>query len=162
MASTSVDSASPGRKLVDSLFSASVYLPGRFAAPDANSASRQRPPRRTWRCGPPGPSGSVTRGSSSKRGGKARVLPAVRRRRSADARTPRALTSHSGPSEQRGELARLGHRTPADEVLAHVRGRPPIDGLAPLEQGDAVRRPAGDDDVRPESAANDALERPGV
>src|ERR671914_414116 len=41
MRSTSVDSASLGRKLVDSLFSASVYLPGRLAAPDATSATRQ-------------------------------------------------------------------------------------------------------------------------
>ena len=41
MPSTSVDSASAGRNDVDSLFSASLYLPGRFAAPEANSAIRQ-------------------------------------------------------------------------------------------------------------------------
>src|SRR5215218_1591043 len=41
MPSTLVDSASPGRNVVDSLFSASEYLPGRFAAPEASSAIRQ-------------------------------------------------------------------------------------------------------------------------
>src|SRR4051812_19256982 len=39
-ASTLVDSASPGRKLVDSLFSASEYFPGRFAAPEPSRTRR--------------------------------------------------------------------------------------------------------------------------
>jgi hypothetical protein len=39
MPRTFVDSASAGRNVVDSLFSASAYLPGRFAAPDANRMS---------------------------------------------------------------------------------------------------------------------------
>src|SRR5215207_3414590 len=43
IASTLVDSASPGRKDVDSLFSASAYLPGRFAASAPTSTSRQAP-----------------------------------------------------------------------------------------------------------------------
>src|SRR5687768_4372583 len=40
MPSTLVDSASAGRNVVDSLFSASLYLPGRLAAPEATSATR--------------------------------------------------------------------------------------------------------------------------
>ena len=36
-----VDSASPGRNEVDSFFSASVNLPGRFAAPEPTIASTQ-------------------------------------------------------------------------------------------------------------------------
>src|ERR687893_3250808 len=52
--SASVDSASAGRKLVDSLFSASEYLPGRLAAPEANSASRQKPTTRNFALRPAG------------------------------------------------------------------------------------------------------------
>ena len=64
--------------------------------------------------------------------------------------------------EQRGELVRLGDRAPAGEVLADVRGRAAVDRLAARQQRHAVGRAAGDDEVRAERAADDALERRGV
>src|SRR5215207_7074490 len=65
MLSTSVDSASPGRKLVDSLFSASLYRPGRFAAPAANSATRHAPTTTNFAVRPAGTVRMRVTGSSS-------------------------------------------------------------------------------------------------
>src|SRR5829696_9710193 len=65
-------------------------------------------------------------------------------------------------SEQRGELCRLGDRPQAGEALAHVGGRAAVDRLAAGEQRDAVFRAAGEDEMWPELAAYDALERPRV
>src|SRR5215207_9063574 len=128
MLSTSVDSASPGRKLVDSLFSASLYLPGRFAATTTNFALR--------------PAGTVRmRVTGELLQGRGPFLPG---------------------SEQRGELCRLGDRPQAGEALAHVGGRAAVDRLAAGEQRDAVFRAAGEDEMWPELAAYDALERPRV
>src|SRR5215207_11456435 len=149
MASTSVDSASPGRKLVDSLFSASVYLPGRFAAPDANSATRQMASTMNLAVRPAGTvrkrdTGKLLWGGEGTRGFY----------RAASARAVRVTEL-----QERCELRRLGHRAQAGEALAHVRRRPPVDRIAPLQQRDAVRRAARDDDVGTEGAAHDALER---
>src|SRR5215208_3088046 len=61
--------------------------------------------------------------------------------------------------EQRGQLVRLGHRSPAGEALAHVGGGAAVDRLAPGQQRHAVGLAPGEDHVRAEPRAHHALER---
>src|SRR3954469_99246 len=107
MPSTLVDSASPGRNVVDSLFSASAYLPGRFRPRETATTSNQRPATTHFARRPAGRVRSL-----AIEGGGAGSIGAAEARRAGS--RPNALR------EQRRELVRLGDRPPAREALAHV------------------------------------------
>src|SRR3954454_13209189 len=69
--------------------------------------------------------------------------------------TERARRSAQQPGERFGRR----HRPLTREALAHVGGGAAADGLAALEQRNAVRVAAGEHHVGAEAAAHDALER---
>ena len=119
-----VDSASPGRNDVDSFFSASANLPGRFGA------DRARRRRRSQSAGDD-PLGAVR--------------PAGRVRRRDIGRADPTGSEPCRLSRAARELVRLGDRPPAGEALAHVGGGAAVDRLAALEQRrrrPPARRPA--------------------